>query len=156
MSRLVDCAVDVDGEELRLLDEPSTRLLVNEPFLAQGPLDSWIQWHARFVLEHKGFVFAWHLVGPRKIRLWLVLQRIGERWQRVHIDVFRCARCSRELLAANPYLSDLYIGVADESAALDLLKGVPSVACPECGESLPMRAIWAVCSAGSGDQVVTT
>ena len=153
MIRLVDWVVDVDGEELHLLDEPSTRLLVNEPFLAQGPSDSWMQWHARFVLEHNGFVFAWHVVGPRKSRLWLVLQRIGDRWQRVHIDVLQCARCRKELLAADPYLSGLYIGVADESAALDLLEGVPSVSCPECGESLPMTAIWAVCSTGSGGQV---
>ena len=86
---------------------------------------------------------AWHAVGPRASRLWVVLLKFGDRWVRVHIEELSCVECRGRVLAANPNLWDLYAGVSDKVAALAGAGSLPVVSCPNCGTLLERGPVWA-------------
>jgi len=143
VSELASHELLVDGERMHVLDEASLGMLVQDPSLARGPLDSWIQWTAQQVLSHREFCLAWHTLGGRPTRSWIVLLHMYDRWIRIHWEHLVCPRCQIRALAANPTVPDLHVGASDIQATREESWSWPAVPCPSCGSAFDRRAIWA-------------
>jgi hypothetical protein len=104
-----------------------------------------LRWRLEFCKPHAPrFLLCLYKLGPHA-KSWghCVLFRIGERWQRVHIEHLQCGHCGWHGDAANPHLAELYIGVPDKKRAWQEARKLPILPCPKCGDSLPPRTpIW--------------
>lgn len=136
--------IDVDDESMHLVDRAELgNVVVRRPGAASARLASWLVWAASFVEKHDSMELAYHVVGPRKSVLWLLLLKTRSGLQRVHLEQLECARCRAMLNAANPTLPDLYLGVPSRDSALEHAWAQPVVMCPVCGATLDRPAIWA-------------
>jgi hypothetical protein len=119
-------------------------VLVRDLGAADETMARWLKGTAAFVEEHTTVMeLAYHVVGPRRTLLWLVLLKTSVGFQRVHLEELECAKCRTKVNAANPTIVDLYPGLPSEYDALDRGWAHPAVGCPVCGAELPRRAIWA-------------
>lgn len=73
----------------------------------------------------------------------LLLYKVGERWQRVHIEQARCNKCGWSGVIANPGDESLYFGLSNHIAKLREAKKIASVGCPSCSSKLNRQAVWA-------------
>jgi hypothetical protein len=108
------------------------------------PKLAWASVH--FCNKHSAcFAVGLYQYGPSQ-KKWAhcVLYRVGEAWQRVHLERLSCADCGWKGMTATPLLSDLYLGVPDKEKVMQLAAKIPVVQCPVCGGLLPPRhPIWA-------------
>jgi hypothetical protein len=140
--------VRVDGADVVLPEDAAWRRIEEAPgaYLDGWPVDvrdllAALRW---FVRAHRGaFALALYRPGPWGEWLPLVLLRRAPGWQRVHIEHVRCARCGWWGATANPTVSDLYLGVPNQTAVLAAAWALAPAPCPACHAPLPRRAIWA-------------
>ena len=131
----------VDGEELQVVERESLEGV--DATVTSESIAKLLRWTTGFVLQHDGFFVACRLVGPKKIRQWLVLLATATGLQRVHLERVTCDNCRALVDIANPTTADLYEVLAQENEALARAWRQPPVPCPKCGATLGRRAIWA-------------
>lgn len=129
-------------------------VLVRDLGAADKMMARWLKGTAAFVKEHNTVMeLAYHIVGPRRMLLWLVLLKTSVGLQRVHLEELECVKCRAKVNAANPTIVDLYLGLPSRYDALDRGWAHPAVGCPVCGAELPRRAIWAEVVSGKGQRL---
>lgn len=142
---VVTQATVVDGGIVHVVARSDLgEVLVRDLDAADKMMARWLKGTAAFVEEHDTIMeLAYHVVGPRRMLLWLVLLKTSVGLQRVHLEGLECTKCHANINVANPTIVDLYLGLPSRYDALDRGWAHPAVGCPVCGAELPRRAIWA-------------
>lgn len=142
---VVTQATVVDGGIVNVVARSDLgNVLVRDLGAADETMARWLKVTAAFVEQHDTIMeLAYHVVGPRRMVLWLVLLKTSVGFQRVHLEELECTKCRAKVTVANPTIVDLYLGLPSRYDALDRGWAHPAVGCPVCGAELPRRAIWA-------------
>lgn len=103
----------------------------------------WVGGLLSFTAKHRD-KFCLGMYRPQGLKSWVALSllRMGDNWQRVHIEHIACGECDWRGEAANPTEPSLYFGVPNELAVLRSAWMLPFLGCPNCGASLPRTAVW--------------
>ena len=135
----------VDGQNLVVPMDLAWRELVFNPTIDGKPLavPKLVFEAVEFARTESDFQVA--LIPPGSVRkswLFCLLERGADGWQRVHIEILECTQCGWRGVSANPFVTDLYIGVTDKDAALRKASSRERKRCPNCGSALPRDSIW--------------
>jgi hypothetical protein len=74
-----------------------------------------------------------------------VFFKIGEHFQRVHLEKLTCKNCDWQGMTANPMVIDPYFGDGinqDHFTLMRYAERYPVLKCPQCDSSLPRHPIW--------------
>lgn len=133
--------VSVDGEGIHIAERAS--LPIAKVTESADAMARWLRESVGFVLQHDDFLLGYRVVGRRKSSLWLLLLKVADGLQRVHVEHVTCVQCDARVVSANPTIADLYAGLPNKQEALERAWRRPVVRCPRCGGALPRPAIWA-------------
>lgn len=139
--------VEIDGQQILLIDREYWPDILLNPVIDNVPicvLDS-VSYKLPFIYKYPEINLGFGVEALWKEWMPYIFVKMGEHFQRVHLERLTCKNCSWQGMTANPMVIDPYFGEGinqDHFTLMRYAKRYPVLKCPHCDSFLPRHPIW--------------